>query len=646
MPKRAWHCVFLLSFSLSAALGQPVPVPVVEPPPEPQASTAPVQGPADRAELETFVDGVMAAHLQAHDIAGATVSVVKDGQLFFAKGYGYADVEAKKEVDPAYTLFRIGSVSKLFTWTAVMQLVEQGKLDLDADVNTYLTDFKIPGDYPEPITLKHLMTHTPGFEDQVIGLFARSLDRLRPLAEILAEELPARVRPPGRLSSYSNHGTGIAGYIVERTSEKTFDEYVEDLILGPLQMQQTTFRQPLPEELSEDMSKGYTYQDGRFKEEDFELVPLAPAGSASASATDMGRFMIAHLQGGAYEDARILSEEATAEMHGLLFRHAEGIPGWLHGFYEMDRNGQRIFGHGGDTIYFHTQLALFPEHQLGLFVSYNSAKGPAARGEFLNAFIDRYFPVPPLDLPEPEADFETRVQRLLGTYRTLRYSHRSPAKLALLVAALQVSTEDGLLRLDPMAGDPTRFAEIAPLEFQQVDGTTRLVFRDNDQGEVTHLFPSNFPIALEKVPAWQTPVFHLAVLGTCSILFLSAFFLWPIGAWLRWRWDVEGARFPAGIATLTAWVLSTTFLLFAAGLVVALKDPNEIVFGIPRVMEMSLWLPLIGAVLCLFGLVWVVFAWKNGYWGVFKRLHFSLVVLAGLVFVWWLDYWNLLGFRY
>ena len=123
------------------------------------------QGPTDPAELEAFLDELLAKDMEEYHIAGAAVSVVKDGKLFFAKGYGYADLEKGIPVDPEQTIFRIGSIGKMFTWTAVMQLVEQGKLDLDADVNTYL-DFRIPDTYPQPITLKHLMTHTSGFEDR------------------------------------------------------------------------------------------------------------------------------------------------------------------------------------------------------------------------------------------------------------------------------------------------------------------------------------------------------------------------------------------------------------------------------------------------------------------------------------------------
>ena len=231
--------------------------------------------------------------------------MVVDNKLFFAKGYGYADVEAKKPVDPDATMFRIGSVSKLFTWTAVMQLVEQGKLDLDADINQYLTEFKIPTTYPQPITLKNLLTHTPGFEDQVIGLFAHDPDEISPLGQLLARDLPARVRPPGELASYSNHGTALAGYIVPEVSGVPWEDYIEQNLLKPLGWTIRPCVSPAPTSCRPRCPRATSSSEGQFKEQGFEYVPAAPAGSMSASAADMARFMIAHLQNGRYESGTI-----------------------------------------------------------------------------------------------------------------------------------------------------------------------------------------------------------------------------------------------------------------------------------------------------------------------------------------------------
>ena len=156
----------------------------------------PAQSLRDTTDLESFMDGLLTAVLKEKNIAGATLAVIVDGKVTLTKGYGFADIDKQIPVDPKTTLFRIGSITKLFVWTAVMQQVALGKLNLEADINTYLKDFKIPDEFDQPITLKHLMTHTPGFEDRVIGLFAKDSTKLLPLGTILKKELPDRVRPP------------------------------------------------------------------------------------------------------------------------------------------------------------------------------------------------------------------------------------------------------------------------------------------------------------------------------------------------------------------------------------------------------------------------------------------------------------------
>src|SRR5215211_6632351 len=248
------------------------------------------QGPTDPAELEAFLDKLLGKEMERHHIAGAAVSVVKDGKLFFAKGYGYADLENGIPVDPERTIFRIGSVGKLFTWTAVMQLAEQGKLDLDADINTYL-DFRIPDTYPQPITLKHLMTHTAGFEDRYYERLAKDPNDLLPPREWLISHMPARVRPPGDIAAYSSYGTALAGYIVARVSGKPYDQYVQEHILNPLGMvhttarSYTTARSSMSPDIRAHTSVGYVYKDGAFQ----EFPDTSEIGQSTLKLADIGQ---------------------------------------------------------------------------------------------------------------------------------------------------------------------------------------------------------------------------------------------------------------------------------------------------------------------------------------------------------------------
>src|SRR5262249_48546758 len=267
MRKAIFRCylIAVLSLALSVVNAQgPAPSPLISAPSpappnvpavQPQASAS---SPPEltKADFETLLDALIPSQLQNRNIAGAVVSVVKDGNVLFQKGYGYADVEAKRPILPDQTLFRPGSISKLFTATAVMQLVEQGKLDLDRDVNDYL-DFPIPKTYPEAVTLRQLLTHTAGFEETLKNLFVAHESDIKPLRAYLVNEMPARIFPPGKIPAYSNYGFTLAGYIVERASGEKFERYIDNHILKPLEMNHSTFDQPLPPQLAPQMSRAY-----------------------------------------------------------------------------------------------------------------------------------------------------------------------------------------------------------------------------------------------------------------------------------------------------------------------------------------------------------------------------------------------------
>jgi CubicO group peptidase (beta-lactamase class C family) len=338
-----------------------------------RSAEAQSSAPLDSAALGAFFDGLFGAQREAYHVPGASVAVVQNGAMIFARGY--ADVERRTPVAADKTLFRVASISKLFVWTAVMQLVEQGKLDLDADVNTYLKDFKIPPTYQQPITLANLMTHTLGFEDRALGTSVRSAASLQPLGEFLATHMPARVRPPGQLTAYSNYGAALAGYIVSQVSGMPFEQYVEAHILQPLGMQHSSFRQPLPANLATGEAVGYTYANGNFQPHTFEWLQLAPAAALSATATDMANFMIAQLQDGQFGDTRILQAATARAMHQQSFSNDPRVNGFAHGFAVATLNDQQLLWHGGDIMHFHSALVLLPAHNVGLFVAHNGANG-------------------------------------------------------------------------------------------------------------------------------------------------------------------------------------------------------------------------------------------------------------------------------
>jgi len=622
-------------------------VPIATPAPaQDDASNAPGKGPIDRAELAAFVDGVMAAHLRDKHIAGATISIVVDDQPFFAKGYGYADVAAGTPVSADETMFRIGSVSKLFTWTAVMQLSEQGKLDLDADINKYLVDFQIPATYPEPITLKHLLSHTPGFEDYVIGLFGRGPTEI-PLGKLLAGQIPTRVRRPGELASYSNHGTAIAGYIVEQVSGMPWADYIEKNILEPLDMRHTTVRQPPLDQLPANLSKGYRWAGGRYKEIPFEYVPAAPAGSMSASAGDMAHFLIAHLQNGAYGGKRILQEDTARKMRELLFTHDPHLEGMAYGFMRMNYAGEQIVEHGGDTVAFHSFFVALPERKAGFFVSYNTTTAGSARNTLLQALIDRYYVPNKLGPPQPTADFKARASHFPGQYGAIRHSYNDLAKIGALFSVANVSVDgDALIFSTGDDNAALRFTEVEPNVFRQTDGVRMLAFRDDGLGAATQVYFGGSPVAWVRLPWYETPNFNLLLLVGCVGVFASAVIGWPLAAFIaRGSYGAVGRHAPGSrAASWLGWVTSLFILAIVGLALIPFSDSQEIAYGVPPLLNALVWsTPLVVALVVGVALC-AVLSWKDHYWTISGRVHYLLVFVAGVAFLWFLYHWNLLGF--
>jgi CubicO group peptidase (beta-lactamase class C family) len=613
----------------------------------PTGKTAPKPQPpglTNPAELEAFIDGMMAAHFPSRHISAATIAVVKDGTLFFAKGYGFADREKRIPVDPATTMFRPGSVSKLLTWTAVMQLVEQGKLDLDADVNRYLKTFKIPATYPQPITLKNLLTHTPGFEEQGLGLFAREPAQLKPLRESLASRIPARVRPPGSVASYSNYGAALAGLIVEEVSGVPFDGYIEQNILRPLGMEHSTFREPLPANLAPEMAVGYLMKKGRFEPEKFELIGnFGPAGSLSATATDMARFMIAHLQLGRLGDARILKEETARQMHSRLYSPDPRLPGMAYGFYEMEAHGVLGIGHGGDTSLFHSELLLLPQYNVGLFVCYGSAG--LAGFDLLPAFVGRYFAAPGPAPAEPPAGFEERTKRVAGIYRFTRHNYTSIEKAFALPSVISVAAgPKGTITMAIRGlGDPWLFREVTPNYYEQIDGTMKLLFRAAADGSISQMFLSLIPpMPAYRVAWYATPTVNYALLGATLLLCITTLVSFGYHRKTR-REDPILARWCAR----TAAAVGVLTICAVAGVVAVISAMGEeLVYGIPKSLTAVLWLVLLATILTPI-LLWLTgLAWRNRWWTAFRRVHVSIFALAALGMVWFYIYWNLLGWQY
>ncbi|HEY6825837.1 MAG TPA: serine hydrolase domain-containing protein [Gemmatimonadaceae bacterium] len=646
------HCslVAIVGMFASVASAQPTSIRPLTPKqakesPAAEPSTvapAPARGVRDRAELEAFLDGVMAANLRDKHVAGATVSVVKDGALLFAKGYGYSDVAKRAPVDADRTLFRIGSTSKLFTWTAVMQLVEQGKLDLDTDVNKYL-DFKIPATFPQPITLRHIMTHTPGFEEDGRDLISGDSTLKIDLGKWLATHIPGRVRPPGTYSSYSNYATALAGYIVQRVSGVPWDDYIQHHVLDPLGMQHTSTRQPLPTQLRGDMSNGYIWGGGAYIAKPFEVVEPMPAGSIAASASDMAKFMIAHLNDGVFNGQRILADSTAKRMHARAFTHDPRLPGFALGFYEKTSHGLRIIGHGGDTQFFHTDLALIPDEKLGVFVSYNTVTGgELSFGPFLTQFLDHYYPsTPSVVALTPEATKE--AQRIAGEYEFNRRSYTTFQKAIGLGGDIRIGADSGRLVMHSALGD-SRLVPVGPLLYREELGDALVSFQSDSGGHIVRGFFGPAPMmTMERVSFLNSVSLHWFILGLGAFVFVATL-LAAIGRFFRRRFG-EARR---DDALPGRWFLVTASLfelVFVIVLVTILSSSQGLLNGPLTGLKMAFVLPVLAALCVLGAAYFAARQWRLGAGTRMARLRFSAATFVALLFTWSLAQWNLLGWK-
>ena len=653
--KQRTFLVFVLQLGLLATLATaqgPKPTPVPQPPQQPAASeTAKTEPPHEltAADVHAFLDGFVPMQLERENIAGAAVLVVKDGAILFAKGYGYSDVEKKTPVTVDATLFRPGSISKLFTLTAVMQLVEQGKLDLDHDVNEYL-DFKIPAKFGKPITLRNIMTHTPGFEEQIKDLINEEGAPIATLKQHMTSHIPERIFPPGTTPAYSNYGASLAGYIVERVSGRLFNDYVAENIFKPLAMSRSTFVQPLPGDLKPLMSNGYRTGSGKAKP--FEIIEEAPAGALSATAADLSRFMIAHLQGGKFENGQILRPETAAKMHARQFGLSPALNGMCLGFYEESRNGHRIIGHGGDTIYFHSDLHLMPDTGLGFLVLYNSAgKGDISpRSALWEHFLDRYYPYTPPKaekLPSAEAD----AQAVAGYYLTSRRSESNFLKVGAVDDNVQViPDEKGAIKVEPYKdfnGQTKKWEEVAPLVYRSVNGQDLIAFVKDNQGRMQ--LSINFPaVVLERITLAHNSDFNqLLVFGILIILGLTLL-CWPLAAIIRGHFH-QRLELDPGYMRLRPWVRLVCALIIAFlvifFLVITSDSPGALSSSNDTKLQAIQLLGLIGALGTVVVFLACLRSWRDQHVWFWTKVWNFLVLLACVGFVWFSYHWKLINFN-
>lgn len=445
------------------------------------------------SNLETLLDPIFAERMERLHIPGAVISIVKDGKIIFIKGYGVSDVEKRSLVVPDKTIFRIGSITKVFTATAVMQMADRGKINLGDDVNKYLKSARVPATFPQPITFANLLTHTSGLDEISPGRHTSNRAEIVPLSTFLKSRI-VRQFPPGQIISYSTYNPSLAALIIEEMTGMSFKTYLQKNVFSPLKMSRTSITE-VKKEHQQDLATGYEYKENKYQKLPFEWFNTYPASDINSTATDMARFMIANLQYGAIDGKRIFSEKAAREMQKTQFRNHPNIPGWAYGFQEGTQNNLRFIEHGGNMDDGYSALmTLVPEKNLGIFVASNKEDGTFGLALAVkNAFLNRYVPAQTKpEVPKTANSSPDALKKFAGKYRSIIYCHTCPP--AYVPNSFEVKvTDDGMLSF--LGG---RWKQIEPMLFilanSERAGQVLFGFKENSKGEIAFMFYDAFNV--------------------------------------------------------------------------------------------------------------------------------------------------------
>lgn len=602
--------------------------------------------PIEYHDLAEYIDGVIKSQRRGNSLSGVTVSVVQNDSLIFARGYGMADIEKERPVLADSTLFRIGSVSKTYTWTAIMILVEEGLLDLDTDVNHYLNEVEIEEAFDEPVTLRHLMSHRAGFED-TFRLFAVADDDPRSRSELLSEHQPERVFPPGLRTSYSNWGSALAAQIIEDITGTSYKTFIRERILNPLELNHTIL--DLPDEMSpeirDNLADGYKTGQGALNHQGaMQIGAYWPAGGISATAADMARWMKFHLNGGELDGVRLLSEETHQQMWTRAYNDRPHGADVSHGFQDLNYRGLRLLGHSGGTAAFLTNMILVPELNLGIFISQNSAESYKPVMQFPNLVIDHIQgeSYQPFLVEESETE---ELDELAGTYLNNR---RVFSTFSAIMGLASVSTltpvSDQALTLSSM-GEETYYVQVPnqPDVFEDADGLRLSVIRD-DGGSVKALADGMGVHTMERVGFFKNPNTFFFTFGLTVLLSVTTL----LGAWRRFgRGNSPGVY--SRIAGFISFLASLSVFTFVAAVItLAISftgfDISQMSGNYPSTSmfftHYAGWFTAIMTLAMLAGL-WP--AWTNSTWSTLRRLHFTLYVLVLVFFIALLWQWRVIG---
>lgn len=647
-----------LSTSLpAAAQSEPEPSPaqaaVLDPEPFSESAAAPIDEPVEDGAppapavdtLALHVDGLVEALRREHLLPGVTLALVRADAPTLLRGYGHADLAARTPVEPQQTLFRIGSVSKTFIWTAALLLVDRGQLDLDADVNTYLQAVKVTPAFDAPVTLRQLMSHRAGFEDS-FQVFAVGDADARPLAQLLAEHQPKRIYPPGARTSYSNWGSALAAQVVADVAGEDYGSFLRRELLDPLGMHDTVWDGPTRMDAATRarLAQGYAVEAGVLRSEaEMQLGAYWPAGGLSTTAADMARWMRFHLNHGELDGRRLLSTETHALIWTRPYSDRAEAADVTHGFIQTPFRGLLLTGHGGATESYLSNLVLVPELGLGVFVSQSSGASRNLVQRLPEQIIERLQTLPPAAPLAAEPGEPGALAEANGSYLGNRRVFSSFAAVFGAFDSVGLRALDSeTLALDagPRSGEYRRIGEDL---FESAFGQRLALIRSAD-GRVAAFADGSGVHSFERVEGFNAPQWLFAALGAGLLLAVSTLggVVWRLG---RKRYGGPTDALIGGVSVLAALCVLALIGCFVA-VSIALQNAGAADLPGNYPVPAMLWThwagwAVVAAALAM--LLMLLPAWTRTRFGLWRRLMFTLFTFALLFLAVELWLWRVIG---
>jgi CubicO group peptidase (beta-lactamase class C family) len=605
------------------------------------------------AEDELYWDNFFANQMEAFDVYGAEMVIVQGNEILFAKGYGFADAALRTPLDPQSTIVRSGSIAKTLTALSVLQLADQGKLDLDADVNDYLTTFEVPDTFPEPVTARQLINMTAGFDTRAIGIRARSREEVKPLGEYLAERMPPRVLPPGRYRRYNDHELVLAGYLVEVISGMPYERYVRQHIFEPLEMHDSSVL--LPDAQLERAARGYPVGGGSNAAYPFSYYYLntAPGAGFNTTAQDVAHYLMAILQSGAYTQSdgsrvHLLGAEAARSMLETAFLYDPHLPGSANSFDERFFKGRRFLRKLGGAPGMQNDLILMPESKLGFYL-FTNTDGTGLRNHWEQAVAERYLaetdsPGVQRVLIDKNQVVDVDTAKFSGLYQEI-----SDATSETTIVQVQALVDpDLVVKVDANPDGSLqvwgrRYAPVTPAVFQDSASGDTIAFEIGPNGKANFLFQAR--TAHRRMGWLETPGVQMGLLGFAVLVFLSS----------TGRLVFQFLKGSAARNKLSVWLpglVSSLSLVFLVALVFLLLpvatggDIWQFSFEPSFGLRFVLALPAVIALLAALLLIETSTAWWKGRHSRLTRLFHTFVLFGVAALLFFLNTWNLLGWRF